>query len=73
MKAFIVSLIFGAGALFCTYLASLGFRGLATSTSRIRRTAWSGFLPHPDRSFRIFPGTCRTGPAAALPETEQHR
>ncbi|MEV0110572.1 hypothetical protein AB0H42_30135 [Nocardia sp. NPDC050799] len=34
MKAFIVSLIFGAGALFCTYLASLGFRGLATSTTK---------------------------------------
>ncbi|MEV3964493.1 hypothetical protein AB0M34_27015 [Nocardia sp. NPDC050193] len=34
MKAFIVSLIFAAGALFCTYLASLGFRGIATSTTK---------------------------------------
>ncbi|MFI5718216.1 hypothetical protein [Nocardia sp. NPDC051750] len=33
MQAFIVSLAFVAGTLFCSYLASLGFRGVATSTT----------------------------------------
>ncbi|MFQ6225809.1 hypothetical protein [Nocardia sp. NPDC002869] len=33
MQAFIVSLIFIFEALMCTYLASLGFRGVATSTT----------------------------------------
>lgn len=33
MQAFIVSLIFVGPGLFCTYLASQGFRGVATSTT----------------------------------------
>jgi HJR/Mrr/RecB family endonuclease len=33
MQAFIVSMIFFFEALMCTYLASLGFRGVATSTT----------------------------------------